>query len=133
MNDGIKMNFTEIITNYTDNQNPNYKICENNNQSIINNSTNNYRTPATVLEVTTVVLYCLIFLVGVVGNVMVVATIAWSRHLKTAVNAYLMNLCVADLLLLVICMPTALVEIFAKTVWYFGPVMCKLALYNFGT
>jgi len=93
------------------------------------NTTVGVPTTTASLDVAIVVIYAVIFTVGLCGNILVIATIAWSRHLQTAVNAYLVNLCVADLLLLVICMPTAVVDIFAQTVWYFGPVMCK---YMFG-
>ena len=92
------------------------------------NGTYNHSTTTASLDVAIVVIYAVIFTVGICGNFLVIATIAWSRHLQTAVNAYLVNLCVADLLLLLICMPTAVVDIFAQTVWYFGPVMCRYIL-----
>ncbi|XP_052781548.1 pyrokinin-1 receptor-like [Mya arenaria] len=82
-------------------------------------------TPMYIM-ISATVLYSVIFLVGVLGNLLVVLVITCSRRMKTAVNVYLVNLCVADLLVIIICMPTALVDLFAKEVWYFGPVLCKL-------
>jgi hypothetical protein len=73
-------------------------------------------------------LYSLIFLVGIIGNILVVVVIVFSRTMKSPVNMYLMNLCVADVLVIVVCMPTALADIYTKEVWYFGAFMCKYVL-----
>ena len=82
-------------------------------------------SPPEYISLTYTFLYCAIFLVGVVGNLTVILVITCSRRLKTAVNMYLVNLCVADLLVLLLCMPTALSDIFTKEAWYFGSFMCK--------
>ena len=74
---------------------------------------------------TATILYCLIFLVGVAGNILVIVVIISSRSMKTTVNKYLLNLCIADLMVILVCMPTALGDIFTKEVWYFGEFMCK--------
>ena len=76
------------------------------------------------LVVTSTILYVIIFFTGVVGNILVIVTIRSSRTLKTSVNMYLLNLCLADLLVLLVCMPTALAEIYTKEAWYFGGLMC---------
>ena len=117
------MNYTEKFENVTDMHMPDLKSGGINNLTI--NGTRPLQTATGLIDVITASMYGVIFTVGLCGNILVIATIAWSRHLQTAVNAYLVNLCVADLLLLVICMPTAVVDIFAQTVWYFGPVMCR--------
>ena len=73
--------------------------------------------------------FILIFLLGIIGNVLVMSVVCFNRNMKTAVNLYLLNLCVADILVLTICMPTALAEIYTKDAWYFGEAMCKLSYY----
>ena len=73
--------------------------------------------------------FVLIFLFGILGNVCVMSVVCFNRNMKTAVNLYLLNLCVADILVLTICMPTALADIYAKDAWYFGEAMCKYNLF----
>ncbi|OWF48804.1 pyrokinin-1 receptor-like [Mizuhopecten yessoensis] len=69
--------------------------------------------------------YVVIFIVGILGNAAVIAVVIYGRSIRNAVNIYLINLCVADLLVMVVCMPPVLVELHTKEVWYFGEVMCK--------
>ena len=81
--------------------------------------------PPSYIVYTATVLYCLIFLVGIIGNILVITVLSSTRSMKTTVNKYLLNLCVADLMVIFVCMPTALADIFTKEVWYFGEFMCK--------
>lgn len=81
--------------------------------------------PPMYIVVTSTLLYCVIFLVGVVGNLLVIIVIVYGRSMRTSVNMYLANLCVADVLVILVCMPTALADIFTKEIWYFGEFMCK--------
>lgn len=69
--------------------------------------------------------YLIIFLVGVLGNVLAIFVISCGRSMKTSVNMFILNLCIADLLVMLICMPTALTEIYSMEAWYFGSFMCK--------
>ncbi|KAJ8303324.1 hypothetical protein KUTeg_019720, partial [Tegillarca granosa] len=93
------------------------------------NATN--RTPGVVPEppsylVTSVtVLYILIFIIGILGNIMVVIVVGCSRNLRTTINIYIVNLCVADFLVFFVCLPPILVELHVKEIWYFGEIMCK--------
>jgi hypothetical protein len=53
--------------------------------------------------------YGLVFLIGVVGNSFVVAVVARSPRMKTPTNFFIVNLALADLLVLVLCLPTTLI------------------------
>lgn len=77
------------------------------------------------MKITSTLFFAIIFLFGVFGNVLVILVVCWNRNMKTSVNIYLMNLCVADILVLTVCMPTVLVDVYARDVWYFGKTMCK--------
>lgn len=77
------------------------------------------------IQVTCTIFYVFIFLLGILGNVLVVYVVFMNRNMKTSVNIYLINLCVADLLVLTVCMPTALADVYARDIWYFGSIMCK--------
>ncbi|XP_046383785.1 neurotensin receptor type 1-like isoform X1 [Ischnura elegans] len=76
---------------------------------------------------TTSTLLCAIILgVGVAGNVMVPLVILRSRDMRNSTNVFLVNLSVADLLVLLLCTPTLLVEVHSRPeVWVLGPHMCK--------
>ena len=72
--------------------------------------------------------YLVIFLMGVGGNIMVVWIVARNRDMRSATNVFLLSLSIADLLVLIICMPSALIEFYGRDVWYLGHTLCK---YNF--
>ncbi|XP_060066644.1 galanin receptor type 1-like [Ylistrum balloti] len=67
-----------------------------------------------------------IFIVGVVGNILVLTVIIRNKKMRTHMNCLLCNLCIADLQVLLICQPAGMVEFYGKDRWYLGPVMCKL-------
>lgn len=75
--------------------------------------------------ITATVFFALIFLLGISGNILVISVVYLNKNMKNSVNMYLLNLCVADILVLTICMPTALADIYTRTAWYFGEEMCK--------
>ncbi|KAK7870088.1 hypothetical protein R5R35_011071 [Gryllus longicercus] len=68
----------------------------------------------------------LIMAVGVVGNVLVPLVILRARDLRNSTNIFLVNLSAADLLVLLVCAPAALVEVHSPPeVWVLGAAMCK--------
>jgi hypothetical protein len=72
------------------------------------------------------VLSAAILLLGTIGNVLVPLVIFRSKELRNTTNYFLINLSVADLLVIVVCMPTVLIELHSKPeVWVLGAVMCK--------
>ncbi len=73
-------------------------------------------------------LYCLIFLLAVVGNALVIVTLAQNRRMRTVTNVFLINLSISDLLLAVFCMPFTLIPTLLRN-FIFGKVMCVLLRY----
>ncbi|XP_064621065.1 neuromedin-B receptor-like [Lineus longissimus] len=69
--------------------------------------------------------YIFIFTCGVTGNSLVVIVICKNKDMRNTTNYFLTNLAIADLLVLVVCMPTALMEIYTKEIWYLGEIACK--------
>lgn len=53
----------------------------------------------------TLVVYAVTYVLGVVGNALIIFTICRYRHLKTTTNVFLASLATADLLLILICIP----------------------------
>lgn len=70
-------------------------------------------------------LNAIIFICGIIGNLLVVLVIAQSRNMRTPTNFFLLSLSIADMLVLLFCQPAALMEFYAKDRWLIGNVMCK--------
>ena len=71
-------------------------------------------------------LFCLISVVGVIGNSFVIYVIASTPHMRTsATNILLLNLAVADLYFLIVCAPFMAYK-YATVSWNFGHLACKL-------
>lgn len=72
------------------------------------------------------ILYSIIFLIGVVGNILVISVILIDKDLRNFTNFLLANLSIADLLLLFTNVPSGIHDLFAKERWYFGKIWCYL-------
>lgn len=73
-------------------------------------------------------LYSLIFLAGVIGNVLVILTLVQHQRMRTVTNVFLLNLAASDIMLGVLCMPFTLVGAILRD-FVFGEVMCRLVPY----
>lgn len=68
----------------------------------------------------------LILLVGTTGNVLVPFVVLKTKDLRNSTNIFLINLSLADLLVLVVSTPTVLAELHSQPeVWTLGESMCK--------
>ncbi|XP_071541808.1 QRFP-like peptide receptor isoform X2 [Panulirus ornatus] len=74
------------------------------------------------------VVYAVTYVVGVLGNALIIFTICRYRRLKTTTNVFLASLASADLLLILICIPVKLARLFSYT-WTLGEVLCKMIYY----
>ncbi|CAF0969803.1 unnamed protein product [Rotaria sordida] len=106
-------------------------MLDNNNIHITNNTTITLATtlirkyPITYYFVP---FYAILFLIGTFGNGLVIISILRSYRLRTVTNTYLLNIAVADFVLL-LSIPFLIVTILANG-WIFGQVLCKM-YYNF--
>lgn len=75
----------------------------------------------------TSMIFCVIIMcLGVIGNVMVPIVILKTKDMRNSTNIFLVNLSVADLLVLLVCTPTVLVEVNSRPeTWVLGEEMCK--------
>ncbi|XP_066207513.1 C-C chemokine receptor type 1-like [Saccopteryx leptura] len=69
-------------------------------------------------------LYSLVFVIGLVGNFLVVLVLLQHKRLKDITNIYVLNLALSDLLFL-FTLPFW-IHYYRKDNWVFGNVMCKL-------
>lgn len=76
---------------------------------------------------TTSMVFCIIIMcLGVIGNIMVPVVIFKTKDMRNSTNIFLVNLSVADLLVLLVCTPTVLVEVNSRPeTWVLGEEMCK--------
>ncbi|XP_076036028.1 uncharacterized protein LOC143021986 [Oratosquilla oratoria] len=81
----------------------------------------------TYIRVWASVVVVVILLVGVTGNALVPLLVWRNRDLRHSTNLFLINLALADTLVLLVCLPTVLVELHSPPeTWVLGPIMCKL-------
>lgn len=70
--------------------------------------------------------FALIFLLGTVGNSLVLAVLFRSGQMKTkTTNLFILNLAIADLCFIVFCVPFQ-ATIYTLDEWVFGPAVCKV-------
>ncbi|XP_066534032.1 trace amine-associated receptor 11 [Hoplias malabaricus] len=69
-------------------------------------------------------LFAVIVILIVIGNLLVICIIIFSQHLHTSTNFLVLSLSVAGLLLGVVVMPFSMVRSL-ETCWYFGKVFCN--------
>ncbi|XP_050099601.1 pyrokinin-1 receptor isoform X2 [Anopheles aquasalis] len=83
------------------------------------------RDPLYVVIPITIV-YLLIFVIGVVGNISTCIVIAKNKSMHTATNYYLFSLAVSDFVLLISGVPQEIYFIWSKYPYVFGEVFCVL-------
>lgn len=75
-----------------------------------------------------ITLFLFVFLLGLIGNILVFYAVWSNFHLRNATNYFLVNLSIADFLILLICLPPTVVHDIAQT-WFLGQVFCKIVTY----
>lgn len=101
-------------------------------EAIANNTANNNSDLEPVymqhLKLILVILHLSVFITGLVGNSLVCLSVFRNKSLQTVTNYYIVNLAVADFLVILICLPPTVYWDLYLT-WSFGQILCKLVLY----
>ncbi|NWY62004.1 GHSR protein, partial [Chionis minor] len=80
--------------------------------------------PAPVLTGITVACV-LLFVIGIIGNLMTMLVVSRFRDMRTTTNFYLSSMAFSDLLIF-LCMPLDLFRLWQYRPWNFGDLLCKL-------
>ncbi|TMW45762.1 hypothetical protein DOY81_009158, partial [Sarcophaga bullata] len=71
------------------------------------------------------ILFLLIFIVGVLGNGTLVIIFFRHRSMRNIPNTYILSLALADLLVIIVCVPLAML-VYTTDSWTFGKSMCQV-------
>ncbi|KAF6024477.1 hypothetical protein EB796_017205 [Bugula neritina] len=82
----------------------------------------------TTMDEIIISLHVIVFILAVVGNGLVIATLVQNRRMRTVTNVFLLNLAVSDLLLAIFCMPFTVIPVVMED-FIFGHFMCVLIRY----
>ncbi|XP_064637445.1 cholecystokinin receptor type A-like isoform X2 [Lineus longissimus] len=93
-----------------------------------NGTSRGFSGPQQLSKELMITLYSCIFVIGVVGNALVIVTLIQNKRMRTVTNVLLLNLSISDLLLVVLCMPFTLIGVLLKN-FIFGPFMCPTIRY----
>ncbi|KAI5618498.1 hypothetical protein C0J50_22086, partial [Silurus asotus] len=78
-----------------------------------------------------ILLYSLIFLLSVFGNLLIIVVLVVNKRMRTVTNSFLLSLAVSDLMMAVFCMPFTLIPNLLED-FIFGAAMCKTVTYFMG-
>ncbi|XP_076332638.1 cholecystokinin receptor-like [Tachypleus tridentatus] len=98
------------------------------NDSELYNSSSQLSSVGIEEKVCLILLYSIILMLAVVGNMLVIITLAVNKRMRTVTNVFLMNLAISDLLLGVFCMPFTLAGALLRE-FVFGEAMCRMIPY----
>lgn len=72
--------------------------------------------------------HSVVFVIGLVGNTLVCVSVYRNHTMRTVTNYFIVNLAVADFLVILFCLPPSVIWDVTMT-WFFGIAMCKVVLY----
>lgn len=94
----------------------------------MNLSLNETELPSTLPEElypTLTVIYLFIFVIGIIGNSLVILVIIKDKKMRSVANFFLVSLSAADLMIILFCLPVAVYELYNSYDWIFGLTLCK--------
>lgn len=90
------------------------------------NATTNTDTSMNGLVILEYTLFAIIFIVGVVGNILVCLVILKTPSMRSTRNYLIINLAVADITVALVCIPfDVIIRIYGDT-WILGAALCKI-------
>ncbi len=71
-----------------------------------------------------IVLYTLIFIMGLISNLLVILFVFMNKRHQTITNKFITNLAFADLLVIIVCIPINIGHLHRPFEWVFGWFLC---------
>lgn len=94
-------------------------------QNLLGNQTVHTRGPGYMIVP---VVFGIITVVGLIGNLCVILIIARNKAMRSVTNFFIMNNAVSDMMFLLVCAPIT-ASTFALPTWIYGDFMCKAVVY----
>jgi len=82
----------------------------------------------TAYEWIMIALHAVVFVVGLVGNALVCVAVYRNHSMRTVTNYFIVNLAVADFMVIFFCLPPTVVWDVTET-WFLGTALCKIVVY----
>ena len=82
----------------------------------------------TTYEWVMIALHAIVFVVGLVGNALVCVAVYRNHSMRTVTNYFIVNLAVADFMVIFFCLPPTVVWDVTET-WFLGTALCKIVVY----
>jgi hypocretin (orexin) receptor 2 len=100
------------------------------NDSTINlsNHTNTFTLSLGFYDWCLILISLTIFLIGLIGNLLVIVVVIKNAQMRTITNLFIVNLAIGDFLVILICLPTTMINDITGN-WWFGLTMCKVMVY----
>ncbi|XP_063629110.1 orexin/Hypocretin receptor type 1-like [Cydia splendana] len=73
--------------------------------------------------------HAIVFVIGLIGNALVCIAVYRNHSMRTVTNYFIVNLAVADFMVILICLPPTVLWDVTET-WFFGTAMCRIVLYS---
>lgn len=81
------------------------------------------------IQINICIFYVVIFIVGLLGNILVVFVVLQNKAMQTVTNCFIANLALSDILLCVVAVPFTPLYFFSNE-WAFGKIMCHLLAFS---
>ena len=96
------------------------------NHSLVDLIKTNMEKQSSISEpITFACLYALIFLFGIISNSIVIMVYLFNKEFKKHSNYFFANLSISDNLVLLVCVPVAITDLFTDGQWRFGEFYCN--------
>ncbi|XP_044003049.1 neuropeptide SIFamide receptor-like [Aphidius gifuensis] len=127
----LKNSITDLVTSYNNNDDDTsaglFNASTSDNIPIEHMPNRFYRHSISMTAVYCIA-YLFVFIVGLIGNSFVIAVVYRSPRMRTVTNFFIVNLAVADVLVIVFCLPATLIGNILVP-WVLGRFMCKTVSY----
>ncbi|KAK0090037.1 hypothetical protein PV325_003850 [Microctonus aethiopoides] len=75
-----------------------------------------------------IAMHIIVFIIGIIGNSLVCIAIYRNRSMRTVTNYFIVNLAIADLMVIIFCLPSTVLWDITET-WFLGDKLCKIIPY----